>query len=149
MPPHTPKRTRLRVSMSAFHDPQHRSADGKGRTELEHGIAVDGLAREPRSVATGEVLDTELAVRRRPQACMFARDVAVDRDARGRDAVVAPNRDLVFKGPRLAVQRAAQNLEDVHGRLLPLPGAGSLQDGVRGRNRAERDVLGERPALEV
>lgn len=46
---------------------------------------------------------------------MLSGDVAVERDTRVGDGVIAPDSNLTVEGPRLAIERAAQHLEQVHG----------------------------------
>jgi len=47
---------------------------------------------------------------------MLAGNVAVERDTRVGDRIVAADRNLAFELPAFAVQRSAENLEQVHGR---------------------------------
>jgi len=47
---------------------------------------------------------------------MLAGNVAVQRDTGVRYSVVAADRDLTLELPGLAVERPAENLEQVHGR---------------------------------
>jgi hypothetical protein len=48
---------------------------------------------------------------------VLAGDVAIERYAGIRDAIVPADRDLPFEGPTLSIERTAENFEQVYGRL--------------------------------
>jgi hypothetical protein len=45
-----------------------------------------------------------------------ARNIAIERDAGGRKGIIAPDRDLAIERPGFAIERSAQDFENVHAR---------------------------------
>lgn len=94
--------------------PQYGAADDKRNADWQWSIPDDRLAVEFSSITTLEISKENGAfIDANPG--MLSRDVTIERDARLGDGVVAPDGNLTVERPRLAVERAAQNLEQVHG----------------------------------
>lgn len=104
---------RYTISLNARH-PEYGATDDKRDADWQWGISDDRLAVEFSSVTTLEISKKNGALINANPG-MLSRNVTIERDTRFGDGVVAPNRNLTVERPRLAVERAAQNLEQVHG----------------------------------
>ena len=77
---------------------------------------------------------------------MLSRDVAVECDARVCNRVVTPDRNLTVERPRLAIKRATENLQEVHGwqafeepvRRLLVPPVWVRQTPIHNANKSPR-----------
>lgn len=94
--------------------PQHGAPNYERYADWQWGIPDDRLAVEFSPVTTLEISKKNGAfIYANPG--MLSRDVTVERDARFRNGIVAADSNLTVERPRLAIERAAQNLEQVHG----------------------------------
>ena len=48
---------------------------------------------------------------------VFSGNITIESDARFRDCIVASNRDFAFERPSFSIKGAAEDLEQVHGRV--------------------------------
>lgn len=95
--------------------PQHRAAHHEGGAHRKRSCPRNRLTVEFRSVTALEIGEKE-----RPivdsQLSVFSRNVAIEGYARFRHGVVTADYDLMLEMPRFAIERTAENLEQVHGR---------------------------------
>jgi hypothetical protein len=93
---------------------QHGAPNHERRSNRERGIADDCLAVEFGSVTALEICEDEgTCVNVQPS--MLARNVAIEGDTRLGDRVISPDRDFPVELPGFTVERATENLEQVHG----------------------------------
>jgi hypothetical protein len=132
------------VRLSARH-PQNGAADDERNADWQWSVADDRLAVEFSPVTTLEISkENGTFIDAKPS--MLSRYVAVERDARFGDGIVAPDRNLAIERPGFAVERAAENLEQVHGwqafeapvRRLLVKGFSVRQTPIHNANKSPR-----------